>query len=62
MRQSQFFVGTIKTVTLKKMFTNKYFVLILVDDRKTLPELIKDVTRVSGVELRLSQFATVASP
>ena len=60
-RLSRSFAGTIKTVTLKKTPTNKYFVSIRVDDHQSLPEPIQDVTRVSGVDRGLSRLATVAS-
>ena len=54
------FVGTIKTVTLKKSPTHKYLVSNLVDDRNPPPQPIRDLTRVCGVNLGLSQLATVA--
>ena len=52
-RLSRSFRGTIKTVTLKKTPTHKYFVSILVDDGKPLPKPIQELTCVSGVDLGL---------
>ncbi len=60
-RLSRSFRGTIKTVTLKKTPTHKYFVSILVDDGKPLPKPIQELTHVCGVDLGLKDFATVAS-
>ena len=60
-RRSRSFCGLIKTVTLKKTPTHKYFVSILVDDGKPLPKRVRELTLVSGVDLGLKVFATVAS-
>ena len=60
-RLSRSFQGTVKTVTLKKTPTHKYFVSILVDDQKPLPEPIQELHRVSGVDVGLNHLATVAS-
>ena len=60
-RLSRPFQGTVKTVTLKKTPTHKYFVSILVDDKKPLPEPIQEMNHVSGVDVGLNHLATVAS-
>lgn len=58
-KQSRAFDGKIKTVTLKKTPTNKYFVSILVTDSKPLPELPKKIKSVVGVDLGLKTIAAV---
>ena len=60
-RLSRSFQGRVKTVTLKKTPTYKYFVSILVDDKKPLPDPIQEMNHVSGVDLGLNHIATVAS-
>ena len=60
-RLSRSFRGKIKTVTLKKTPTHKYFVSILVDDGKLVPKPIQELTHVCGVDLGLKDFATVAN-
>ena len=55
-RRSRSFCGLIKTVTLKKTPTHKYFVSILVDDGKPLPKPLQEFTLVSGVDLGLKVF------
>lgn len=52
------FKGDIKTVTVKKTVTNKYFVSILVDNKQELPSKkpINELTSV-GVDLGIKDFA-----
>lgn len=52
-------LGKIKTVTLKKTPTNKYFVSILVDDGAEQPKLNKTIpkNKVIGVDVGIKDFA-----
>jgi len=50
------FTGDIKTVTISKTPTNKYFVSILVDNQKELPKPIKSNNAV-GIDLGIKTFA-----
>ena len=50
------FTGDIKTVTISKTPTNKYFVSILVDNHKELPKPIKSNNAV-GIDLGIKTFA-----
>jgi putative transposase len=50
------FKGEIKTVTISKTPTNKYFVSILVDNHKELPKPIKSNNAV-GIDLGIKTFA-----
>ena len=60
-RLSRPFSGTMKTVTLKKTPTHKYYVSILVDDQQHLPKPIQELYLVSGVDVGLNHLATVMS-
>ncbi len=60
-RLSRPFSGTMKTVTLKKTPTHKYYVSILVDDQHPLPKPIQELNLVSGVDVGLNHLATVVS-
>ncbi len=55
------FTGTIKTVTISRTPTNKYFASILVDDHKPLPDKlpIKEETAV-GIDVGIKTFATLS--
>lgn len=55
------FNGKIKTVTVSKTTTNKYFVSILVDNQKELPnkKTIKAKTTV-GIDMGIKTFATLS--
>lgn len=55
------FEGTIKTVTVSKTTTSKYFVSILVDNQKELPnkKFITDETTV-GIDMGVKTFATLS--
>ena len=55
-RLSRPFLGTMKTVTLKKTPTPKYYVSILVDDQHPLPESIQELNLVSGVDVGLNHL------
>lgn len=57
--QNRAFDGKIKTVTLKKTPTNRYFVSILLDDSKPPPELPKKIKSIVSVDLGLKTLATV---
>lgn len=55
------FKGEIKTVTISKTVTNKYFVSILIDNRQELPKKksINESTSV-GIDLGIKEFATTS--
>ena len=55
-RLSRPFSGTMKTVTLKKTPTHKYYVSILVDDQHPLPKPIQELNLVSGVDVAWGEF------
>jgi putative transposase len=58
---SRKFVGQIKTTTLSKTVTNKYFVSILVEDGVELPELVApDQDKALGIDVGLTHFATLS--
>ncbi len=50
------FEGDVKTVTISKTTTNKYFVSILIDDHKDMPSTVKSNTAV-GIDLGIKTFA-----
>ena len=53
--------GIIKTTTLSKTVTNKYFVSILVEDGIKLPELAESVkSQAIGIDVGLTHFATLS--
>ena len=53
--------GTMKTVTLSKTSTNKYFVSILIENNKELPnkKAVKPITSI-GIDVGLKTFATLS--
>ncbi|MFA7287411.1 MAG: IS200/IS605 family element RNA-guided endonuclease TnpB [Melioribacteraceae bacterium] len=56
------FEGKIKTVTISKVPSGKYYASVLVDDRKELPSKIKAVKEFSiGVDLGIKTFATLSN-
>ena len=58
---SRKFVGQIKTTTLSKTVTNKYFVSILVEDGVELPEPgAPDQDSALGIDVGLTHFATLS--
>ena len=58
---SRKFVGQIKTTTLSKTVTNKYFVSILVEDRAELPEPVApNQDSALGIDVGLTHFATLS--
>ncbi|MHB1609876.1 MAG: RNA-guided endonuclease TnpB family protein, partial [Acidiferrobacter thiooxydans] len=52
--------GAIKTVTVSRSATGKYYAAVLTEDGKTLPEPVRPVTRVTGIDLGLND-AVIAS-
>jgi len=61
-RLSRKFKGEMKTVTISKTPTNKYFASILVDNKKELPSKpeIKESTTI-GIDLGLTHFAILST-
>jgi len=58
---SRTFEGTIKTCTVSKTPTNKYFISILVDDKKEAPTKPKiDSNKAIGIDLGLTDFITTS--
>jgi putative transposase len=57
---SRKFEGKIKTTTIKKTNTGKYFVSILVDNGKKLPKKIK-IKKAIGIDLGIKSFATIST-
>jgi putative transposase len=56
------FKGKIKTVTVSRISTGKYFASVLVDDGKYSPKKVKAVKSKSvGVDLGLAHFATLST-
>ncbi|WP_394795977.1 RNA-guided endonuclease TnpB family protein [Armatimonas sp.] len=56
------FTGAIKTTTISKTVTGKYFVSILVEDGKELPEPIQpNPGRAVGIDVGLTHFATFST-
>lgn len=54
--------GKIKTATVKRTKTNKYFVSILIDDGKEIPKKLLPVEEKSiGVDLGLTHFCTLSN-
>ena len=54
------FEGKIKTTTIKKTTTGKYFVSILVDNGKELPKKMK-IEKAIGIDLGIKTFATIST-
>lgn len=50
------FDGDIKTVTISKTPTNKYFASILVDNKLPLPKTIKESNNAIGIDLGIKSF------
>lgn len=59
--QSRLFEGEMRTVTISKTPTNKYFASMLVQDKKPLPKTkkIKEKTTI-GIDLGVKTFATLS--
>lgn len=57
---SRTFEGKIKTATIKKTNTGKYFVSILVEDGKELPGKVK-ISKAIGIDLGIKSFATIST-
>lgn len=53
--------GTIKTVTVRKTATGKYFASVLTENGESLPEPIQHFEKVEALDLGLSRFATVST-
>ena len=60
-KQHRLFTGLIRTVTISKTPTNKYFASILVEDEKALPtkKIIKETTSV-GIDVGIKTFAVLS--
>ncbi len=54
------FEEKIRTTTIKKTTTGKYFVSILVDDGKELPKKLK-IKKAVGIDLGIKSFATIST-
>ena len=50
--------GTIKTVTVSRSATGKYYAAILTEDGQALPEPIRHITHVTGIDLGLKDAVT----
>lgn len=57
---SRKFEGKIKTTTVSKTPTGKYFVSILVDNKKALPEKCK-IEKTIGIDVGIKTFATIST-
>jgi len=59
--QSRLFKGEMRTVTISKTATNKYFASILVQDNKPIPKTkkVKEATTI-GIDLGIKTFATLS--
>ncbi len=53
-------MGAIKTVTVSRSATGKYYAAVLTEDGRSLPEPVRHVTRVTGIDLGLND-AVIAS-
>jgi len=49
--------GKVKSITVSRTVTGKYYASILVDDGQEGPEVPKTVSRITGIDLGLSHFA-----
>jgi len=54
------FEGKIKTVTVSRTTTNKYFASVLVDDGKELPVKV-EIKKAIGIDVGLKTFATIST-
>ena len=54
------FEGNIKTCTISKTPTNKYYISILVDNNKELPEIVSGDKNI-GIDLGIKTFATFSN-
>jgi len=53
--------GKIKTATISKTLTNKYFIVILVEENKQLPKKPKITEKTTiGIDLGIKHFATIS--
>jgi len=56
------FTGKIKSVTVEKTPTDKYYVSILVEvEKQTLSELARPTSRICGIDVGLIDYAVIAS-
>jgi putative transposase len=61
-RFDRIFIGKIKTCTVSKTPTDKFFISILVDDSKELPNKQKiDENQTIGIDLGIKTFATLSN-
>lgn len=49
--------GKVKSITISRTVTGKYYASILVDDGQEAPKTTKTVSRITGIDLGLSHFA-----
>ena len=54
-------VGTVKSITMSRSACGKYYASILVDDGEALPEPIKTIEQVIGIDLGLTHFAILSN-
>ena len=50
-------IGTVKSITVSRSACDKYYASILADDGVALPELVKTINSVIGIDLGLTHFA-----
>lgn len=55
------FEGDIKTITLSKTPTNKYFASILIDNKTELPKPIKKSNNIIGIDLGIKSFIVTSN-
>lgn len=59
-RKDRWFTGEVKTCTVTKTPTNKYFISILVDDWKELPAKVES-KEILGIDLWIKEFAVLSN-
>lgn len=59
-RKDRWFTWEVKTCTVTKTHTNKYFISILVDDWKKLPEKVESKD-ILGIDLWIKEFAVLSN-
>lgn len=59
-RKDRWFIGEVKTCTIIKTSTNKYFISILVDDWKNLPVKVESKD-ILGIDLWIKEFAVLSN-
>lgn len=51
-------IGKIKTVTISRSVTGKYYVSVLMETEDTIPNPIKHLEKVTGIDVGLTNFLT----